>query len=214
MSADFRLRSSLLLSLAAFLIALPAAHAQSGGAPMPVAYSQEALKPPPGSRVAIVEFDDMECPACAEANPVLMEAAAKYKISWIRHDFLIPGHPWSPNAAVYARWFDTKSKTIGSEYRDSVFAGQPSIYNRRDLLLFTQKFAGSHGLQLPFMVDPQGKLEAEVQADVALGKRMGITETPTIFIVMAHAKGPSFIKVQNPERDLFQDIDKAIDESR
>lgn len=202
--------AALLLSLAALLFVAPAARAVSA---TPV-HDPAGLKPPPGAKVAIVEFDDLECPACAEANPVLMQAVAKYKIPWIRHDFLIPGHPWSPSAAIYARWFDTKSKKIGSEYRNAVFANQPSIETRRELLSFTQKFAASHGLQLPFMVDPQDKLSGEVQADIALGKRLGVTQTPTIFIVMAHSKGAPYIKVQNPERNLFQDIDKALNETR
>ena len=32
-------------------------------------------------------------------------------------------------AAVNARWFDMKSKAVGDEYRDKVFANQTSIYN-------------------------------------------------------------------------------------
>jgi protein-disulfide isomerase len=202
-----RRSSGLLLGLATLLLAVHASHAQSG--------APAALRPPAGSKVAIVEFDDMECPMCAETNPLLMEAQARYHIPWIRHDFLIPGHPWSPTAAVYARWFDTRSKQIGNEYRNAIFANQPSINTRRDLLTFTQKFAASHGLQLPFMVDPQNKLSAEVKNDVSLGTRLGVDSTPTIYIVMANRKGaPPFIKVQNPQQDLFQDIDKAMSETR
>ena len=86
-----------------------------------------ALRPPAGARVAIVEFEDMECPDCGRANPLLKEAAANYHIPWIRHDFPLPFHAWSFNAAVNARFFDTKSKAIGDEYRDEVFANQLSI---------------------------------------------------------------------------------------
>lgn len=66
---------------------------------------------------------------------------------------------------------------------------------------------------MPLMIDPQGKLSAEVQADIALGNRLGVTYTPTIFIVMPHAKDEPYIKVQNPQQDLFQDIDKAVNET-
>jgi protein-disulfide isomerase len=206
MNRNFCRRSGLLFTVATLMFAFPAARRASAATPA-------ALKPPPGAKVAIVEFDDLECPACAEANPVLMQAQAKYHIPWIRHDFLIPGHPWSPMAAVYARWFDTRSKKIGDEYRNAVFANQPSINTRRDLLTFTQKFAASHGLQLPFLVDPQDKLEHEVQADVDLGKSLDVTQTPTIYIVMAHSKGAPYIKVQDPERNLYSDIDKAMEET-
>ena len=117
-----------------------------------------ALHPPAGASVAIVEWADLECPACAHANPLVKEAAAKYKIPWIRHDYVIQMHPWSKYAAIYARWFDAKGNGLGDAYRDAVFANQPSIYNVGVLTQFTQNFASSHGLSLPFAVDPQNKL--------------------------------------------------------
>jgi protein-disulfide isomerase len=169
-----------------------------------------ALHPPAGARVAIVEFDDLQCPACAAANPTLKAAAAKYHIPWVRHDFLIPYHNWSRNAAIDARWFDLKSKALGDEYRDQVFANQASIYNPSSLDQFTQKFAQSHGVALPFAVDPQGKLAAEIEADIALGKRTGIQSTPTIFIVTAGGKGAPFTQVMNPSQQLYTDIDQAF----
>lgn len=168
------------------------------------------LKPPPGARVAIVEFDDLECPTCAHFNPLLRRAAANYKIPWVRHDFLIPYHNWSRDAAVKARWFDMKSKALGDEYRDEVFANQPSIYNVVALNQFTQKFAQSHGISLPFAFDPQGKLEAAVQTDTDLGRRMGIDATPTIFIVSENAKGAHYTQVLDPDRDLYRTIDQAL----
>jgi len=202
------------LSFAALLAATPAARAQFGGPAATQVHDAAALKPPPGARVAIIEFDDMECPACAEAHPILMKAVATYHIPWIRHDFLIPAHTWSPAAAVFARWFDLQSKKLGDEYRNDVFANQPSIYNPGILRQFTQQFAKAHGIAMPFLVDPQGKIFSQVQADVDLGRSVGITHTPTIFIAMARPGGDSFIEVLNPETDLFQDIDKAMAETR
>jgi protein-disulfide isomerase len=206
-------RSGLLLSLAALLIALPAAHAQfSGATPATQVHDPAALKPPPGAKVAMIEFYDLECPMCAETNPLLMQAEAKYHIPWVRHDFLIPGHPWSFQAAVYARYFDTRGKNLGNQYRDAVFANQSSIETRRELLDFTQKFASSHGQQLPFLVDPQGKLAAQVNADDDLGKRIGVDHTPTIWIVTSGGKGPPYREVLNNSQ-LFQMIDQALAET-
>jgi protein-disulfide isomerase len=173
-----------------------------------------ALHPPAGSRVAIVEFDDLECPACAAANPLLMQAAAKYGIPWIRHDFLIPGHPWSPSAAINARWLDQKSKRLGDDYRNYIFANQNSIETRDELQQFTQRFASAHSVALPFAIDPQGRLAAAVQADCQLGIRMGIKQTPTIFIVTSNSKGAPFIEVLNPQTQLFTTIDQALTDTR
>ncbi len=123
-----RLRLS--LAAACLLAASVAAHAQFGAPPAGTqVHDPSALRPPAGARVAIVEFEDMECPDCGRANPLLREAAAKYKIPLVRHDFPLPMHAWSFDAAVNARWFDLKSKALGDEYRDEVFANQISIVN-------------------------------------------------------------------------------------
>jgi protein-disulfide isomerase len=199
------------LACAALLFAATApAHAQFGAPPPGMQVKDaSALKPPVGARVAIVEFADLECPACANANPLLREAAAKYKIPWVRHDFLIPSHAWSMSAAVNARWFDTKSPALGNEFRDQVFANQPYIYNLGMLREFTQKFAQSHSIALPPSIDPQGKLTAAVQSDNELGKRTGIHETPTIFVVAANSKGAPYIHVTD-QGQLGQIVAQAL----
>jgi protein-disulfide isomerase len=205
-------RAGLLLSLAAVLLlaAGRGAHAQQPGTQV---HDASALHPPAGARVAIVEFADLECPACARANPVVEAAAARYGIPWVRHNILIPYHVWSENAAIDACWFDTQSKTLGNEYRNQVFANQPFIYNREMLREFTAQFAVQHHVAMPTSIDPQGKLSAMVQADNDLGKRIGINHTPTIFIVMAGSKGAPYIEVEEPEQDLDRTIAEAIAET-
>jgi protein-disulfide isomerase len=204
-------RASLALTLAAAaLLFAPGAYAQFSVPPAGTqVHDSSALKPPAGANIAIVEFEDMECPDCARANPLLKAAVATYKIPWVRHDFLIPGHIWSPQAAVNARWFDTQSKALGDEYRDEVFANQPTIYNLDVLRQFTAKFASDHHVDLPFAIDPQGKLAAAVQADKDLGLRIGIQHTPTIWVVTANSKGAPFIEVVDRDKQLYQIIDQA-----
>lgn len=203
--------SALTVALAA-LVAVPA-HAQFGAPDTTQVHDSSALKPPPGARVAIVEFYDLECPDCANANPLLKDAAAKYNIPWVRHDFPLPMHNWSFQAAVNARFFDTKSKTLGNDYRDTVFANQRSIETPDELQQFTQRFAGSHGVALPFAIDPMGRLAQLVKDDQALGNRIGIEHTPTIWIVASAPGAPPYAEVVDRGR-LFQMIDQAIAETR
>ena len=139
-------------------------------------------------------------------TPSSKQAADKYHIPWIRHDFPLPFHAWSFQAAVYARWFDTKSKTIGDDYRDYIFANQPSIETPAQLTQWTEKFAQAHGIALPFAVDPQGKLAAEVKADYALGQRIGIEHTPTIWVVTDGNNAAPFIEIVDRSK-LYQIID-------
>ena len=192
------------------LLMMMSAHAQFGAPPPGTqVHDASALRPPAGARVALVEFEDLECPDCARANPVLKAAAATYHIPWIRHDFPLPFHNWSMNAAVNARWFDLKSKALGDEYRDAVFANQQAITSPDVLAQFTEKFAKDHGIALPFAIDPQGKLIAEVKGDYALGQRIGIEHTPTIWVVTANSKGAPFVEVVDRTK-LYQLIDQAI----
>src|ERR1044071_3771689 len=81
-------------------------------------YANSSLKPPKGAQVAIVVFEDLQCPDCRRAAPLVAEAGRTYKIPVVRHDYPLPMHNWSFQAAVIARWFDTKSKTTGNEFRD------------------------------------------------------------------------------------------------
>jgi protein-disulfide isomerase len=210
----FSKRASLLLSLVLGVLlgsTALSAHAQfaapSGGTRVQDA---SVLKPPAGVRVAMIEFADMECPVCGAENPTMKAAAAKYKIPWLRLDFPLPYHAWSFEAAVNAHWFDTKSKVVGDEYRDQVFANQASIYNPNALRQFTAKFAASHNIALPFAIDPQGRFAAMVKADQAAGKRVGIDHTPTVFIVTSNSKGAPYIEVDHPNQDLYRIIDQAI----
>ena len=170
-----------------------------------------ALKPPAGANVAIVEFADLECPACAAENPTLVSAANKYKVPWMRHDFPLQMHIWSFDAAVNARWFDEKGKGLGDEYRNTIFAAQQSISTKDDLNQATQKFAQSHNVQLPFVIDPQGRLANLVRADRDLGRQLGVSRTPTVWIVTAHSHDPGhpFVQVTDPQM-LFAYLDQAV----
>ncbi len=170
-----------------------------------------ALKPPAGSNVAIVEFADLECPACRAANPTVMSAASKYKVPWQFHDFPIPGHVWSTQAAVNARWFGEKSKELGEEYRNTIYTEQMSLSTQDDLTQATQKFAQDHHIQMPFVVDPQGKLLDAVRADASLARSLGVRQTPTIFVVTAHSHDPGhpFVQLNDPQM-LYAYLDQAV----
>jgi protein-disulfide isomerase len=142
------------------------------------------LKPPAGAKIAIYKFEDLECPACAHAYPIVHAAADRYKIPIVRHDFPLKMHIWSRDAAITARYLQDKvSPATAEEFRGAVFAAQQSIASKEDLANFTRKFFQSHKLNQPFVVDPAGLFAAEIDADYTLGERIGITVTPTIWVV-------------------------------
>src|SRR5947209_20311868 len=120
-----------------------------------------SLKPPPGAKVAVVMFEDLECPDCARSYPVVWGAAKAHKIPVVLHDFPLPKHNWSFDAAIYARYFDTKSQQMGNDFRAFMYQNQPNV-TRNILRLFVQKFAEDKKVPLPFNIDPEGELQDKV----------------------------------------------------
>ena len=174
------------------------------------AFAQEAvnpaLRPPKGSQVAIVVFEDLQCPQCRREAPLVAQAGKTYKIPVVRHDFPLPMHNWSFEAAVMAHYFDSRSRQLGLDFRDYIFEHQPEIFPT-NLRQFAEKFAADHKVDLPFVVDPQGKFAAEVNADRELGKELHLEHTPTIYVVSSKPKGHPFVEVKEPSSQLFQSID-------
>ena len=177
------------------------------------AYSADTsvLKPPPGAKVAIVEFLDLQCPDCANANPLVNEAAKTYNIPVVRYDFPLPKHNWSSDAAVIGKYFDSKSKSLGSAWRDYCFENQPSI-TPENLRSNAEKFAAQNKVTLPFVIDPDGKFAAQVRADFAVGQRVGIEHTPTIYVVSNKAYGKPFVEVVDRSQ-LYSIIDQMKSEA-
>ena len=153
-----------------------------------------ALKPPSGAKVAIVVFEDLQCPDCARAHPLVNEVSAAQKVPVVRHDFPLAQHPYAMQAAIIGRYLDSQSAKLGEEWRSWVFSNQPSI-TRDNIDSFFEKFLKDHKLNPPMILDPGGKFDAKIKADVALGKRIGIQHTPTLFIVSNTGKGEPFVEV-------------------
>src|ERR1700722_9368197 len=139
------------------------------------------LRPPKGAQVAIVVFEDLQCPQCRRVAPILEQASKTYKIPLVRHDFPLPMHNWSYDAAVMARYFDVNSKALGNEFRDYIFSNQLEI-NPQNLRAYAEKFASQRKVDFPFVVDPRGKLASEVNPDRDLGKAIKLDHTPTVYI--------------------------------
>jgi protein-disulfide isomerase len=187
-------------ALATLLIVIGASVAWGG--------DTSVLRPPKGSKVAILVFEDLQCPDCARAAPLLHEAARKYNIPLVQYDFPLPMHNWSFDAAVNARFFDTKSKKLGDEYRLFIFANQTQI-NPQNLRGMTERFATDNKVAFPFVVDPSGELTDKVKKDSALGQRVGIDHTPTIYVVSDTTRGRPFVEVVD-RTQLYQLIDQVM----
>lgn len=170
-----------------------------------------SLKPPPGARAAIVIFEDLECPDCARAYPVVWEVANAHKVPVVLHDFPLNMHPWSFDAAVFARYFDTKSQKLGDDFRGYIYSSQPQI-TKANLLQYVQKFADNNKTPLPFAPDPEGKLKQLVIEDRNLGQRIGLDHTPTIFVVGSGGAATPAVEVTD-RAQLSQIVEDMLQKS-
>jgi protein-disulfide isomerase len=189
------------------LIALVFAAGLSAAANEPV---NPALRPPKGAQLAIVVFEDLQCPQCRRVAPILEQASKTYKIPLVRHDFPLPMHNWSYDAAVMARFFDETSKALGNEFRDYIFSNQIEI-NPQNLRGYAEKFASEHKVALPFVIDPQGKFAAEVNADRDVGKAIKLDHTPTVYVVSTRHPERPYVEMKDASQ-LYALIDAMMKE--
>jgi protein-disulfide isomerase len=181
-------RTACLLALGFLGLGTSAARAAADG-------SQLAL--PPGATVAIVVFEDLQCPDCARAHPGLLAASKAGNVPLVIHDFPITRHVWAFPAAVLARYFTLQSPELGAEFRSFIFENQKGI-TPDNLRQFGERFAAEHQLQLPADIDPDGKLQALVQADFDLGKRIHLEYVPLMFVIGPGLGAANFVEVMDP----------------
>ena len=166
------LRSLTTPLFAALLACSSLAHAAADGSQVPM---------PEGVDLAVIVFEDLQCPDCAKAHPELLKAASETGVPLLIHDYPIVRHVWAFPAAILARHFTAQSPELGVEFRSYVFEHQRAI-TPENLREWGDKFAAQHGLQLPADVDPEGKLQAAVQADFDLGRQIGLEYVPLMFV--------------------------------
>jgi protein-disulfide isomerase len=185
--APDRLRRALVLG-AALLVATPAA---SGAA------DASRLDLPRGADVAIVVFEDLQCPDCAKAHPVIVEAAKASGAPLVVRDFPLARHAWAFPAAILARHFSFESRDAGLDFRTFVFLNQAQI-RLENLRNAAEQFAKARGVSLPENVDPNGRLQELVQADQGLGRLIGLESVPLILVIAPGERGSRFVEVEDP----------------
>jgi len=171
------------------------------------------LKPPAGSRVAIVMFEDLQSSECSRAFPMVTEAANAHKIPVVLHDFPLPMHNWAFEAAVWARYFDKVSIETGSAFRKFIYANQIQI-TRDNLAQWVQKFAADSKAQVPSLKDPDGKLTHLVLADYSLGQRIGVEHTPTIWVVSSSGVSQPLVEEVKDREKLGQMIEDMLNKAQ
>ena len=158
----------------------------------PYASAQEALlkgingvsKGPEKSSVTIVEFSDLQCPHCKEAQPVVDKLLAEEpNAHFVFQQYPLPMHNWAEKAAGYADCIGRTSKDAFWKFVQGTYDEQANITesNADEKLVAIADKSGVKGSDMTACaVKPDTK--GRVQKSVQLGAAVGVTGTPTLFI--------------------------------
>ncbi len=146
------------------------------------------------SKIILVEYSDLQCPACAAYNPFVKQIVEEYKdrIQYTYRHFPLEQHKNSKIAAYAAEAAGRQGKFY--EMVDVLFEKQPkweSESNAKAIELFTS-YADGMGLNIEqFKKDSESQdVKDRVQKDYNEGYTAGIDHTPTFFVNGKEIKNP------------------------
>ena len=139
---------------------------------------------PKDAAVTIVEFGDLQCPACKAAQPAI-EAwiAAEPNVRFVFQNYPLEMHNWAAKGAAYADCVGEASTDAFWKFIAKTYETQADITaeNADEKLTALADAAGVKGADIAACTStPVAK--AHVDASIALGKSVNVTGTPTLFI--------------------------------
>jgi len=150
----------------------------------------------PDAPLTMIEFTDLQCPFCRQYVSTTFDEIRKNwidtgKLRYISRDFPLDFHPQAMPAARAARCAGEQGKFWELRYTLMRNANllSPDYINRTaaDLKLDTKAFASCLA---------SAKFDAEIQAELQEGTRLGVTGTPTFVIgktTAAAVEGPMIV---------------------
>jgi protein-disulfide isomerase len=141
-------------------------------------------KGPANAPVKIVEFSDLQCPHCKEANPTIEKLLTEDpNIHFVYQNFPLPSHNWAEKAAAYDDCIAKASTDAFWKFVDSVYEAQDQITadNADQKLTELADKVGVKGSDIASCA-ALPETQSRVQASVNLGQSLDVTGTPTLFI--------------------------------
>ena len=139
---------------------------------------------PKDAAVTIVEFGDLQCPACKAAQPTiegLVEAEPNAR--FVFQDFPLEMHNWAAKGAAYSDCVGRASTDAFWKFVAKTYETQSDITaeNADEKLTAIADGVGLKGTDIAACA-AKPDTKAHVDASIALGKSVEVTGTPTLFI--------------------------------
>jgi protein-disulfide isomerase len=134
--------------------------------------------------VSIVEFSDLQCPFCKQAQPTIDKLLSEEKNARLTfQNFPLPMHNWSAKGAHYADCVARKSPEAFWTFVHTTFDQQSDITpeNADEKLTANVEKAGLKGKEIATCA-ASAETAGRVQRSIQLGTEVEVTGTPTLYI--------------------------------
>lgn len=139
---------------------------------------------PKDAKVTIVEFGDLQCPACKAAQPTIEAlVAAEPSARFVFQNFPLEIHNWAAKGAAYADCVGRASNDAFWKFVSKTYETQSDItaQNADEKLTALADAAGVKGSEIAACA-AKAETKARVDASITLGKSVDVGGTPTLFI--------------------------------
>ncbi len=139
---------------------------------------------PKDSSVTIVEFGDLQCPACKAAQPTIEAlVAAEPNARFVFQNFPLEMHNWAAKGAAYADCVGRASNDAFWKFVSKTYETQADITaaTADEKLTAIADGAGVKGADIAACA-AKPETKTRVDASIALGQKVEVTGTPTLFI--------------------------------
>lgn len=155
------------------------------------------------AKVKLVEFSDLQCPACKAVEPVVKQTVEKNKdkIQFIYRHFPLMQHVHSRKAANFAEYAASEGKFW--EVHDKLFETQEDWSKLSDPTEYFANLGSQFGLNKDKIKEAvsKGLYDSKINDDTKEANRLGVNATPTFYL------NSKKLNMQN-----FSDIETAISE--
>jgi protein-disulfide isomerase len=165
---------------------------------------------PANAPVTLVEFSDLQCPHCKNANQVIQQVMQQMpdRVRVVFKNFpLVKIHPWSMQAAIGGQCVTEQNPRNFWSYSQAVFDHQDQLTpdNAASRLRDFALESGVNASQYDSCIQ-SAEAKARVEDSIHQGEAVGVTSTPTLFINGRKIEGIPLDQSGKPDPAVLQQL--------
>ncbi|MES2876633.1 MAG: DsbA family protein [Patescibacteria group bacterium] len=169
----------------------------------------------PDAKVVLVEYGDFQCPGCGGVHPTVKTLSEKYEdqMAFVFRNFPLTSiHPNARAAAAAAEAAGKEGKYW--EVHNALFEAQnewssASTSERGNLFVGYAEQAGLSKADFNSVLSEQSaSLNKKINFDIALGRKIGVTGTPTFYLNGKKLSDDQFGSAEALEKTILDELKK------